>query len=210
MTDFVFGGSSDVEEETEFSRPRWFEPPDDVLGVVVPCEMFVARTPNVVIALTHVRAYPEGCVLATHVAGRMGDLEEDDWHDILDVAFHGGRSRYYRHRGGKPSDTVRRYGVRFADGRTATTLDRIPPPPSGATDHVPTGPILTERSGGGGSSRTFFDHREELWLWPLPPAERFEIIVEWPIGRVPVTIAELDGAVINEAASRARPYWPMS
>jgi hypothetical protein len=50
--------------------------------------------------------------------------------------------------------------------------------------------------------------RFALWLWPLPPAEAFEFAVEWPSGGIELTIAELDGAAIEAAASRSAPYWP--
>jgi hypothetical protein len=46
-----------------------------------------------------------------------------------------------------------------------------------------------------------------LWLWPLPPAGNFEFAVEWPIGGIELTIAELDGAAVA-AASQPSYYWP--
>jgi hypothetical protein len=47
-----------------------------------------------------------------------------------------------------------------------------------------------------------------LWLWPLPPAETFELAVEWPLGGIELTITELDGAAITAAAGRSAHYWP--
>lgn len=36
-----------------------------------------------------------------------------------------------------------------------------------------------------------------IWLWPLPPREPFDL-----------TIVELDGAAIADAAERSSLYWP--
>lgn len=36
----------------------------------------------------------------------------------------------------------------------------------------------------------------------------FEFAVEWPVGDIALTIAELDGAAIVAAASRLGYYWP--
>ena len=47
-----------------------------------------------------------------------------------------------------------------------------------------------------------------LWLWPSPPAEAFEFAVEWPLGGIELTIAELDGAAVAAAATRSAYYWP--
>ena len=41
----------------------------------------------------------------------------------------------------------------------------------------------------------------------LPPAGNFEFAVEWPLGGIELTIAELDGAAIA-AASQPSYYWP--
>jgi hypothetical protein len=47
-----------------------------------------------------------------------------------------------------------------------------------------------------------------LWLWPLPPAESFELAVEWPLGGIDLTFVELDGAAIVAAEPRSAFYWP--
>jgi hypothetical protein len=44
----------------------------------------------------------------------------------------------------------------------------------------------------------------------LPPAEAFEFAVEWPVGDIELTIAELDGAAIVAASGRSGYYWPVA
>jgi hypothetical protein len=65
------------------------------------------------------------------VAGRQADLDEDAWWNLTDAGFGHGHSRHphRKHRDGGPSDEQRRFGVRYRDGRTATTLDGFPRPP---------------------------------------------------------------------------------
>ena len=73
--------------------------------------------------------------------------------------------RHRRLREGLPDDLFR-FGVQFADGRKATNLNS----PFGGLDpdEVPDdGPVLSERSGGGGGG----SWEQGYWLWPLrPPA----------------------------------------
>lgn len=193
------------EEPVEFPRQPWTGPAKDVLGISVPSGMVLARTESVAIALTHVTAYPDGCSFALRVAGRRASMEEDAWWDLADAAF--GHHRRHRHRDGGLPDAQRRYAVRFADGTTATTVTSFSSRCGPEAD--PTPPVLTEHGGGGCSGDQFtFEVEEQFWLWPLPQAEVFELIVEWPVAGIAVTIVELDGAPITAAADRAVPYWP--
>lgn len=47
-----------------------------------------------------------------------------------------------------------------------------------------------------------------LWLWPLPPAEPFELAVEWPFGGIDLRFTELDGAAVVAVARRSVSLWP--
>ncbi|MGR6913166.1 hypothetical protein ACU635_02800 [[Actinomadura] parvosata] len=96
-------------------------------------------------------------------------------------------------------DRVLRWGVRYADGTKLTTLDERGFPP--------TGPLLLLSPAGDVMTGTLHSG-VRLWLWPLPPPEPFELAVEWPLGGIGLTIVELDGAAIAEAARRSAPYWP--
>jgi hypothetical protein len=101
-------------------------------------------------------------------------------------------------------------GVRYSDGRKATTVESQVVRRKRSDDGTPTGPLLSLWPGGSGmhGRPEVAFRRFALWLWPLPPAEAFEFAVEWPSGGIELTIAELDGAAIEAAASRSAPYWP--
>lgn len=170
-------------------------------------EQTVARSANAVVRLPTIRAFSQGCMLDVEVVTRKDGLPEDEWWD-LHTSVYGG---FYRVSGGVPLPRrLLRLGVRYADGRKATTLEsrllrRKQPSPE-----PPAGPVLSLWPGSSG-----LRGREEmgysgfgLWLWPLPPAETFDFAVEWPFGGIALTIARLDGAAIVAAASRSASYWP--
>lgn len=190
--------------------PPWSGPSALETGAVLAVEQTVARSPNVVLRLPTIRAFRTGCMLDVEVVSRQGGLPEDDWWDLHISAFGG----FHRVRGGAPLPRrLLRLGVRYADGRKATTLESRVVRRRQPRDEPPAGPLLSLWPGSSGTRG-----REGtgligfsgfgLWLWPLPPAEAFELAVEWPIGGIELTIAELNGAAIVAAASRSADYWP--
>lgn len=177
-----------------------------VLGAVVPAHCILARSDAVVAALTAVVAYPTGCTFDLRLAARRTDQSDEDWWD-LHAAFFQDHRLDLRHRhipGHLPVEWLR-FGVQFADGTKATTTGASPWDVEG----TPEPPVLCEHGGGGGGGGDdgLFAHRS-LWLWPLPPAEPFDFVIEWPIADIPLTRVQLDGAAINAAAERAEPFWP--
>jgi len=186
-------------------RPLWSGPPPLETGAVLAVEQTVARSPNVVLRLPTIRAFRTGCMLDVEVVSRQGELSEDDWWDLHSSAH----IRSHELRGGAPLPRkLLRLGVRYADGRKATTIEQRPRRTQ-AHDDPPAGPLLSYRPGNSGMhGRELGFSGFGLWLWPLPPAEAFEFAVEWPFGGVGLSIIELDGAAIVAAASRSASYWP--
>jgi hypothetical protein len=185
--------------------PPWSGPPVLETGAVLAVEQTVARSQNVVLRLPTIRAFRTGCMLDVEVVSRQRGLSEDDWWDLRAFSF--GRQLALRGGGPLPRKLLR-LGVRYADGRKATTIQQRRRSTQ-ARDDPPAGPLLSWRPGSSGM------HGREagfsgfgLWLWPLPPAEVFEFAVEWPFGDIVLTMIELDGAAIVAAASRSAPYWP--
>jgi hypothetical protein len=181
-------------------QPAWAGPPDDVLPGVVPVELLLARSETTVVLLSGVRAFPEGLAmtLSVRVRGRLGDL------DLHTEVFDGP----YRHGVGEEWQAGRlKWGFEFADGRRATSVD----PPVGQGDDRPwtdrewrpDRPVLSGRGGGGSRRSTDRDY----WLWPLPPAGRLRIVVQWPRQGIDATTHELDAQPLLDAAARARPVW---
>jgi hypothetical protein len=96
-----------------------------------------------------------------------------------------------------------RIGVQLADGRKAVNGDHVLVP-----ETAPEPPILRLRRRRFHIDDSYASLREQLWLWPLPPAEPFDLVVAWPGAGIPEVRTELDGADIVAAAESALPYWP--
>ncbi len=158
---------------------------------VVALELILARTPRVAVWVGAVAAYPTGLMfsLTVQVARRWA---EDA------VAGAQARAPFSRRRPWDPGDGEW-FGVRFADGREATTLDerRLGARPPGEPLLLPWGAGIT-----GGRIE------QALWLRPLPPAGRLTIVGAWPALDLPETRHELDAEPLRAAARRAVTLWP--
>jgi hypothetical protein len=189
-------------DEPEHIPEPWWGPPDDTLGMILPIGRLCVRTAHVVMVLTHATVHPTGCLLHVEGAMRRADLPEERWSALRESAVGHYQLRHGRLR--ELPDALRRFGVRFPDGAKATTLEQRSDDGSRPAEFV-----LTETHGGfGGRSERRGLFRQDLWLWPLPPAVPFEFAVEWPLAGIPLTIIELDGAAIATAALSSSPYWP--
>lgn len=99
-----------------------------------------------------------------------------------------------------------RFGVRLPDGGVATTTterhwdDTEAPAAPYLFPHAETSLRTTD-------DEEYEAYRYGLWLWPLPPAENFEFVAEWPLGEIPLTFHVADGAAINRAALDTHRIW---
>ena len=158
-------------------------PPDDVLPAIVPVGRFLVRAEPIMIALSHVSVYPDGCVLAVRASGRglCGGRDAFGTFERLIFTAHFG-----------PDVTTRLYDKtapsRKPDGSPALTL----------------APLGQESSAGEGK----VDSQITLWLSPLPPPERGTLSVDSPELGIDAASCLLDGAAIVNARAAAQPYWP--
>lgn len=185
--------------------PAWSGPPALLTGALLAVEQTVARSANVVVRLPMIRVFGAGCMLDVEIVTRQGDLSADDWWDLHAFACGG----YHIQRGGGPLPRkLLRFGVRYADGAKATTIGQ-PARRTRSGDELPAGPLLSWHPGSSGMhGRHLGFSGFGLWLWPLPPAESNEFVAEWPFGGIELTITELDGVAIADAAGRSGHYWP--
>jgi hypothetical protein len=110
--------------------------------------------------------------------------------------------RYARRGGARDGlpDELFRFGLEFANGSRATTLDAHRALMSADEGN---GPVLAPRGGGGSLERW----QGSYWVWPLPPDGPLAFVCEWPVAAIPVTRYELDAARIRDAAARAQVLW---
>jgi hypothetical protein len=173
------------------AQPRWAKP-DGTLGGTVAREFVLARAADVVVAVSGLTGYPNGFSFTVTVALRT----EDRRGRLSRLAFH----RDLTEDEALPPEFLR-LGLVFADGSAASNIDGGP---DASWLAEPVGPLLLPLNGGGGGRR----HDMSYWVWPLPPSGPLTFVCEWPRFGIRESRADVDGALIHDAARRAVPLWP--
>ncbi|MFI1996927.1 hypothetical protein [Actinoplanes sp. NPDC020271] len=177
-----------------------YGPPTDVLGQTVPVHQLAVRTDRAVVAVQHVVAFSQGCLIVLHLAARRGSLSTSDWERLQGS-----------HLGADPEIAAAdaaslTFGVRFPDGTNATTTEHPGRNPSRLAGR-PEPPMLVETDTDSSSDDEVYRSNQRLWLWPLPPPGPFEFVVEWRGMGIAPTAITLDGDAIVRAAPHALPLW---
>lgn len=186
------------DEEMDGEMPPWMQPPEWLLPAIVPDRRVLAREGPVSIVLSHIDAYPMGAELVLRVVGRRPDgMSRQEWWPIHEAMMDGA----YGPMRGSSADHPLRFGLQYADGTKVTDSGDYGP----SHDHgtPPRGPLIVhEEGGGGGGDRTVaMDH--SLWVWPLPPAEAFDLVFEWTAMGMALRRVPIDGAAIVAASGRS-------
>jgi hypothetical protein len=171
--------------EPDLGRPSWM-PPDDVLAVIVPVGRFLIRAERMIVALSHLSAYPNGCMLDVRASARGGDVALGAFEHIA-------------------------FTAQFGDGITAAMDDEDPFRwgPQGRDALA----LNLMRYGQEGNSTVLSagNHRADctfrLWLYPLPPPQPGKLSIISPNLRPGPASCPLDGRIIVAAGAEAQPYW---
>jgi hypothetical protein len=171
--------------EPDLGRPSWM-PPDDVLAVIVPAGQFLIRAERIIVALSHLSVYPNGCMLDVYASARSGDVALGAFEHIV-------------------------FTAQFGGGITAATDDKDPLSwRLQGQDGLELNLMHYGQEGnntalGAGNRRA--DCTFRLWLYPLPPPEPGTLsIISLNLGPGPAR-CPLDGRIIVAAAAEAQPYW---
>lgn len=173
-------------------RPPWIGPPENELGEAAAATVVLVKRSELAIVVTDFRAYSCG------IAGRLVVRTRE--------RAPGVRMMHPMHlmmgtRGTDPNELpheLLRFGIEFADGRRATTIDN-----RASHRDEPPEIVLMQRGGGGGGSGWEFG----FWIWPLPPEGPLTFAVEWPSESVELTTSQLDVAPLLAAATRSEELW---
>lgn len=176
--------------------PPWMRAPSGTLPAVVALDLVLARTEKVAVCVTRLGAYPQGFELDL-VTMASDDRADLDPHLFGRPGMRGRALRGELDAGAGIPPEMLRFGVEFADGTKATNTSRLIDP---FAKEPPPGPVL--RSGGGSGSDG--NWRQNMWVWPLPPAGRLALVCEWPAAGILLTRHEIDAQLILDAASRAQ------
>jgi hypothetical protein len=198
---FSFSGEDgESESPEERTRPRWFGPPKDELGAVLPQGTVLARSDRAVVALSHAVVYSTG--VAFNLLAIARGLSRSEANRV----FH---EQHMFEEEDLP-DALLRIGFELADGGRVSNLGGWRA--HGALmspDAEPEGPLLLAHAGGGGNSTGGqVTMKPGYWLWPLPPSGPLRISCEWPFVDIALTTVEIDGVMLLDAAAHVRSLWP--
>jgi hypothetical protein len=169
--------------EPDSGRPSWM-PPDDVLPAIVPAGQFLIRAEQIIVALSHLSVYPNGCMLDVRAYARGPAVAFDVFERMVFKAQFGAEittvmddeDPWRRRSRGEPALVLMQYGQEGSRGESSAEDRRV-------------------------------DSRLRLWLYPLPlPGPGTLSIISPNLGPGPAR-CPLDGRAIVAAAAEAQPYW---
>jgi hypothetical protein len=178
----------------ELEPKPWQGPPVRTLPGLLADTLVLAHTDRVAVAVSSLAAYPTGFMFSLETVPRRYGPRE--WAGLDHFGYGHGVGE-----GGLPPELLR-FGVEFADGSRATSLDMLSHRPE-EPDVVPGAPVLRPRGGGGGGGR--WTHNS--WVWPLPPPGPLTFACEWPALDIPLTRLDIDADLLRRAAGRSRLLW---
>lgn len=184
------------EQAAPANPPPWTGRPQGApLGTVV-SDLLLARSDRAAVYVDYLDAYPEGFELKVRASASVAYDELAREGDGFGPDPFGGRWPMAGERRDILPPQLLRVGVRFADGRAATSI--------GGRDRPADGPVMNALRGGGrggGGSSCF---HQGYWISPLPPSGPVSIVCEWPAVGIPVACHQIDAQVVLDAAEKAR------
>jgi hypothetical protein len=169
--------------EPDFGRPSWM-PPDDVLAVIVPVGQFLIRAERIIVALSHLNVYPNGCMLDVRASARGSDATAGVFERIVFTAQFGAEITAVMHDKkaprGRPGANAALVLMKYGE------------------DSYSTVPSAADRRA---------DCTLRLWLYRLPPPEPGTLSMTSPNLGPGAASCPLDGQAIVAAGAQAQPYW---
>jgi hypothetical protein len=157
-------------------------------------DLVLAVSDQRAVVMHGIACYPTGFGFQLQSVNRFQPTIEDE-------SSHGEFPTYYGSRMSETPDRILRFGVEYANGERATSLD--PYQFHGRKSGKETGPHLQFGSGGGGGG----DYSYEVWVWPLPREGPVTFACAWPAYGIPETTSRLDGKRLRKAAEKAKPIF---
>ena len=177
------------------SRPVWQDPGLNIVPGTLVVDGLLVRRPEFAVFANNFRVYPYGFEFEVSVLRQPRPPGEA--YDMRTGSPFG----RYRGRGGREGGPARdlRFGVQFADGRSAA-IGSVRPDPR---DSRPEPPIIDTRGGHGANGRW----QQTLWVWGLPEEGDVALVYSWEAEEVPEARLELAGELLRAAAGRAVLLW---
>jgi hypothetical protein len=170
---------------------EWMGPARGELPSVVPVELVMADTREVVVYLDGFSVYGAGFEFEIRVVAENKESKLDPF---------GFDHRLKMQQTGEISPELLRLGFQFSDGSKVTNTGAWARAESEGFRGRPEAPLMDETRGGW-SEGTW---SQGYWVWPLPQGDSLDLVCEWPSGDIPLTRTTLEAAPLREAAARAR------
>ncbi|GIH23940.1 hypothetical protein Aph01nite_22500 [Acrocarpospora phusangensis] len=157
------------------------------LARILTVERILARSPGITITLPLMRVYRDSVVVELEIAQNSA---------LLSGQANAAASDLFRNHSIIPDGGLK-IAIRFADGVVDPTQET-----EGSTRLSYT--WMPRSSSGYASIRTY---EAAFAIHPLPPPEKFEILVEWSEVGIDVTATGLDGSAISAKAQQVDDLW---
>jgi hypothetical protein len=176
---------------TGWRPPRWDRPSEGTLGASVAITEILGRTDDLVVAIDHVTAYPNGFSF-----------------DLVILASPLVRHERPMMRVMLTRQQVPRVGFEYSDGTRVTNEGGPIMGPRAMLEKddqgVPTRPVLLMAGGGGGGNSQWAMRH---WCYGLPTPGELKVYFEFEPSGMPETMTVLDADAIRQAAARAVVIW---
>ena len=192
-----------VPEPPEPPRPArsrvWHAPGRNIVPATLVVDGLLVRRPELVVFANDFRVYPFGLGFAVNVLRRPRRPGED-YEVRTESPFRGNRRAR-----GREAERGRdlRFGVRFADGRSAATGPGLVPSRARGVSPRPEPPLISMRGGRGCNG--FWQQMH--WVWGLPEKGNLDLVYSWPAEQVPESRLKLNGDALRDAAGHATVLW---
>jgi len=168
--------------------------PEHAIPAGVPVNLIVIHTQDVAVTVHGLRSYEYGFEFT---------LREDYRREAVEVP---GGGPPIIGADGEPAplseQITLRFGLLFADGRRGA-IGRVAP--AFQREAPPTGELWLAPGRSGGGPRRW---DREFWVYPLPPDGPVTFVASWLEQGVSEARAEVDAALIRQAAERTARLWP--
>lgn len=186
-------GRRDGEPPTPEQIEEWqrlMQPPENELPAGVAVTAVLGRTADAAVGITQVEAFSGGFrfTLAVRLRTPVPDQPGGLFHLV----------NTHPHPASQVAVEERLlFGIEYADGRRASTLDH--------RDPFASRPLVLMQQGGGGGD-TSVD--QGYWVAPLPPDGPVTFVLAWPRFGIDETRTQVDGGLIRDAGARSEVLWP--
>ncbi|MBD8729507.1 hypothetical protein [Frigoribacterium sp. CFBP 13707] len=200
MTFFPEVTPPDDDSSEHYVAPEWAAPPVDWLPSRIGVSTLLATTDDIAVTVSGLSVHASGLEIDVQWLLRNRHQNRRDWSTLMD-RFGGGR---WGNGAVDPARSIR-FGVVLDDSTkvVADVGDAFHDDPAKA----PTGPLLTLTELGGSGDDSYFTTSARLWLWPVPPDGRLELVLSWPEFDVSEARHTFDDHAYSVAARQARPIW---